>query len=286
MLDGCAVVVLTHNRSGPLRKTLEHLYELPEHPRVVLVDNASDDDTERVWKPFGDRVQFLKMRRNIGAAARTVGATYAGTPLVAFCDDDCTWEPGSLQRAAERLQRYPDVAVLNGRVVVGDGDCIDPACRAMQSCRGDDGLPGVPIVYFMAGACVMRTQAFLEAGGYDARYFLGAEEALLSLDLAVRGWGLRYCDDVVIRHRPSRQSRNPNARRLLLRNRLWTALLRYSTASAYRTLLRYATAALHDRVARAALLEAMKGLPWILRERRPIPRDLELRALDLGALTP
>jgi GT2 family glycosyltransferase len=157
----------------------------------------------------------------------------------------------------------------------------------MQACGKADGMPGIPIVYFMAGACVMRTRAFLEAGGYDERYFLGAEEALLSLDLAARGWRLWYCDDLVIRHRPSRENRNPDARRrLMLRNRLWTALLRYSAGNAWRTLLRYAHAAARDRVARAALLDAMKGLPWIVRERRPIPQDLEKRSLDLGALAP
>lgn len=287
MLDECAVVVLTHNRSRVLRRTLERLYELPERPRVVVVDNASHDDTERVWKPFGDRVQFVKLRRNIGAAARTIGVKYAATPLVAFCDDDCTWEPGSLQRAAERLYRYQDVAVLNGRVVVGEGECIDPACRAMQASADGSGAPGVPIVYFMAGACVMRARAFLDAGGYEARYFLGAEEALLSLDLAARGWRLWYCDDLLVHHHPSSENRNPEVRRrLTLRNRLWTALLRYSARNAWRTLFRYVHEAARDRIARDALIEAMRGLPWIVRERRPIPRELEKRALELGALAP
>lgn len=287
MLDECAVIVLTHNRSSVLRGTLERLYELPEHPKVVVVDNGSSDDTEHVWKRFGDRVHFLKLRRNIGAAARTIGVQYAGTPLVAFCDDDCAWEPGALSRAAERLDEYRDVAVINGRVLVGDGGSIDPACRAMQACGSANGVPGIPIVYFMAGACVMRSNAFLEAGGYDARYFLGAEEALLSLDLAARGWRLWYCDDLVVRHYPCAQNRNPDARRrLTLRNRLWTALLRYSARNAWRTLLWYVHAASRDSIARAALVDAIGGLPWIVRERHPIPAELEKRAMDLGALAP
>jgi GT2 family glycosyltransferase len=287
MLDECAVVVATHNRSAELRRTLEGLYELPEQPRLVLVDNASDDDTERVWKPFANRTQFLKLRRNIGAAARTIGAREADTPFVAFCDDDCCWEAGALRRATDLLRRYSDVAVLNGRVVVGDEGRIDPACEAMRAQAASAGVPGIPIVYFMAGACVMRCAAFFEAGGYDARYFIGAEEALLALDIAARGWRLWYCDDLVVRHRPSRENRNADARRrLVLRNRLWTALLRYSAPNACRTLLHYLHAAAQDRVARAAVVEAMQGLPWIVRERRPIPRELEERALRLGALAP
>lgn len=287
MLDECAVVVVTHNRSHALKSTLQSLYELPEQPRVVLVDNASRDDTERVWKPFADRVTFLKLRRNIGAAARTIGAKYAGTPLLAFCDDDCAWVAGSLERAVKRLARYAHVALINGRVLIGDGEVADPACEAMRASGIADGGAGIPIVYFMAGACVMRTSAFLEAGGYDARYFIGAEEALLALDLAARGWTLWYCDDVVVRHHPCASGRNPEfRRRLVLRNRLWTALLRFSSAGAWRTLVHYARAAAADRVARAALVDAIRGLPWVLRERRPIPRDLEQRALALRALQP
>jgi hypothetical protein len=56
--------------------------------------------------------------------------------------------------------------------------------------------------------------------------------------------------------------------------------------NASRTLLRYLRAAAQDRVVRAAVVEAMRGLPWIVRERRPIPRELEERALRVGALAP
>jgi GT2 family glycosyltransferase len=283
MLEDCAIVIPTHNRSAVLRETLERLYDLPERPRVLVVDNASTDETDRIWKPFANRVLYLKLRRNLGAAARTIGAREARTPFVAFCDDDCYWTPGSLTRAVERFQRHGSVAVLNGRVLVGDTETPDPACQQMSAARRDPAMPGIPIVYFMAGACVMRTAAFLGVGGYHERYFIGAEESLLSLDLAARGWTLWYCDDLIVRHRPSSLNRDPDARRrLVLRNRLWTVLLRRSIWSTMRTLVHYAGIATSDRVVRAALADAIAGLPWIVRERHAIPHDLERRveALD------
>jgi hypothetical protein len=51
-------------------------------------------------------------------------------------------------------------------------------------------------------------------------------------------------------------------------------------------LLCYVRAAAQDRIVRAAVFEAIRGLPWIVRERRPIPRELEQQALQLGALAP
>jgi hypothetical protein len=46
-------------------------------------------------------------------------------------------------------------------------------------------------------------------------------------------------------------------------------------------LARYARMARRDPIAREALREALAGLPWIVRERRPIPRQLEQRVRAL-----
>ncbi len=273
----CAVVIATHNRCAALAQTLERLCELPERPPIVVVDNGSTEDTAALCGSFAG-VRCIPLARNLGAAARTVGVLEAGTAYVAFCDDDCYWSPGSLSRAVQRFERFANVAVLNGRVLVGPDDRADPACVAMRGAQTDQLCAGVPIAYFMAGASIMRASAFLQAGGYHVRYFMGAEESLLSIDLAARGWALWYCDDLVLHHRPSPVNRNPDARRrLMLRNRLWTVLLRRSFSSAARELARYAQMARTDRVARAALTEAIAGLPWVIRERRVIPRELERR---------
>jgi hypothetical protein len=67
-----------------------------------------------------------------------------------------------------------------------------------------------------------------------------------------------------------------------MRNRLFTTLLRRRASSAFHALVRQVRLAWRDRSARAALREAISALPWILRERKPIPYDLEkrVRALD------
>lgn len=280
MLNECPIVIVTHNRARALRETLERLHDLPERPPLLVVDNASSDETERVCKLFGRRLQFFKLRRNIGAAARTIGAREADAPYVAFCDDDCAWTAGSIERAVKRFERNDSVAVLNGRILVGESETPDPACQEMRN--GSGGNPVAPIVYFMAGASIMRRKPFLDAGGYHVRYFLGAEESLLSIDLAALGWEMWYCDDLVVRHNPSPLNRNPEQRRrLIMRNRLWTTMLRRSIVSAIKMIAHYASLARSDRIARAALREAIAGLPWILRERKPIPWELELRIRDV-----
>ena len=64
-------------------------------------------------------------------------------------------------------------------------------------------LPGKPLLGFLAGALVVRRTAFLEAGGFDPRFFIGGEEQLLAIELAVRGWTLCYVPQLVVHHHPS-----------------------------------------------------------------------------------
>jgi GT2 family glycosyltransferase len=145
-----------------------------------------------------------------------------------------------------------------------------------------DDLPGPPLLGFIACGAVVRRDAFLEVGGFDARLGVGGEEELLALDLAARGWGLAYVDEVVAHHYPS-PSRDPaDRRRLLVRNALWSAWLRRPLGGAARQTAHLAALAVHQPGAWPGVLLAMGGLPWVLRERRPVPRDLEAAIRRLG----
>ena len=135
MID-CTVVVATYNRRRLLDATLTRLCALPEAPHVIVVDNGSDDGTAEFALARYPGVQLISLPSNIGAAARTVGVRAAAARYVAFCDDDCWWQPGSLARAVQLLDAHPDVALLNARVVVHQS-WIDPACDLMAS----SGLP-------------------------------------------------------------------------------------------------------------------------------------------------
>jgi GT2 family glycosyltransferase len=270
-----SVVVLTRDRAAELARMLEHLQRLPERPRLIVVDNGSHDDTAlRLARDF-PAVERVACRGNLGAAGRNEGVARVDTPCVAFCDDDTWWAPGALARAVALLDAYPRVAVIAARVLVGPERRLDPACQRMAASPLDaTGLPGPSLIAFMAGAAVMRTDAYREVGGYEPRLFLGAEEALMALDLLSRGWRIVYAPEVVTHHHPS-TARNPRRRQMLLaRNRLWTAWLRLPAARAVVESARVLREAAAWDVHAAALGHALLGLPWALRHRRPVPADV------------
>jgi GT2 family glycosyltransferase len=281
-----SVVVLTYNRRERVLQTLERLRELPERCPVVVVDNGSSDGTVTAVRRHFPGLRVVALTDNRGAAARNAAVREVRTTYVAFCDDDTWWAPGSLARAVQLLDAYPHVALLSARVLVGPDNRDDPACVCMQASRlRPPGLPGPALLGFLAGACVVRRQAFLQAGGYEARLFLGGEENLLALDLAARGWWLVYAHAVTAHHHPAPRSDTDRdrRRRMLARNAIWVAWMRRPVTSAVRETRRVLHEARAQGDMAGCLRAALRGLPWALRRRRVLPAQIERMRRELDA---
>ncbi|WP_240670637.1 glycosyltransferase family 2 protein [Actinoplanes solisilvae] len=267
--DRVTVVIATRNRSDRLRETVPHHRAL-----VILVDNASDEAP-----PTFDGVDVVRLPENRGAAARNVGVRKALTPYVALADDDSYWEPGSLARAAALLDQHPAAALLTARVVVGAEGREDPVSTAMAASPlgTPPGAAGPSVLGFLACAIVVRRDAFLAVGGFQPRLFVYGEEALLAMDLAASGHELSYVEDLVVRHLPLPSGRDNEARvRTEVRNRVLTAMLRRPPGVVAGLL----AGALRENPRGA--FDALSQSAWALRNRRPLPRQVEadLRRLE------
>jgi GT2 family glycosyltransferase len=274
-----AVVVITHQRRDELLSALARLLALPEQPHVVVVDNGSTDGSADAVRTRFPQVELVASPENLGAVGRNVGVGLLDTPYVAFCDDDTWWEPGSLRAAADVLDAHPRLAVVTARILVEPGGTEDPIVPELRNSpvRGAGWLPGPALGSFLAGASVVRREAFLGVGGFSERLWLGGEEELMAGDLAAAGWELCYLADLTVHHRASR-ARDPHRRRQDgIRNTLWTTWLRRPLRPALRRTVRLLRDVPRDRVTGRALLEAVRGVPWVLRERRVLPPHAEAR---------
>lgn len=279
------VVVITWNRCPEAVAAVARLRELPERPHVVLVDNGSTDGTaEAVRSRFPD-VTVVALTENLGAVARNIGVRRLDTPYVAFCDDDTWWEPGSLLLAADLLDAYPAIGVLNARIIVEPGGHDDPVVEELRESPvpAPDWLPGPALGSFLAGASVVRRSAFLAAGGFSSRLWLGGEEELLATDLLSAGWELCYREDMVVHHRASPVRDARLRRRVGIRNTLWFTWLRRPLAPALRRTAFLARTVPRDRTTALAVLDAVRGVPWLVTQRRPRPAEVESRLAPLDA---
>jgi N-acetylglucosaminyl-diphospho-decaprenol L-rhamnosyltransferase len=271
------VVIASRDRRTSLLSTLARLEALPEHPPVVVVDNASGDGTAAAVRGAHPRVRVIELDENLGAAARTIGVRALDTPVAAFCDDDSWWAPGSLSRIAELFAARPAQGLVAGRILVGPDERMDPTCAEMAASplAPRPGQRGRPILGFVACGAAVRSAAFLAAGGFHPRLGVGGEETLLAFDLAARGWELSYVDDVVIHHHPAPGRGRTGREATMLRNRLWAAWLRRPLPAAAAETARALAGTRRPRAAVQGLFGAARGLGWVCRDRRVLPRAVE-----------
>jgi N-acetylglucosaminyl-diphospho-decaprenol L-rhamnosyltransferase len=255
------LVILTRDRWPELRATLRRGRELHPGTPVIVVDNGS----RMAPGDLGPGVELVRRATDGGAAARNLGVERARTPFVAFCDDDAGWERGALDAAAGRLRADPGLAGVVGRVLVEPGGRLDPVSAAHER----EGR----VTGFQTTALVVRREAFLAVGGFHPRFRIGGEEDLLAMQLLSAGWRLAYAPEAVLHHAPVPKSHATRGHRPVTqpRNRLWTAWLRRPLPVAARETAR----TLRDERSPLALAQAVGGLPWVLRERRVNPPEVE-----------
>jgi GT2 family glycosyltransferase len=279
------IVVVSRDRRPALLHSVPRHLALPERPAVIVVDNASRDGSADAVARAHPDVRVIALERNRGGAARNVGAEAAGTPYAAFSDDDSWWRPGALRRAADLLDAHPRLAVVQAHILVGPEERDDAICTEMAASPlpRAPGLPGHPLLSFVACAVVVRVAALRAVGGFAERFGIGGEEELLGWDLAAAGWQMSYVPEIVAHHHPPRVAGGrPRRREVGIRNTLWTTWLRRPLPAAARRTVHTLSRCPGDWVTARGVARALAGAPAVLRERRVSPPHVEAmrRLLD------
>ncbi len=124
---GVDVVIPNYNYGRYLRASVESvLGQDVENPRVLIVDNASTDDSAAIARELAaadPRVELLLRPVNRGPhASFNDGIDWAQADyFVLLCADDFL-VPGALRRALTVMERDRTIAVTYGRDVAVDGD--------------------------------------------------------------------------------------------------------------------------------------------------------------------
>ena len=97
----------------------------------------------------------------------------------------------------------------------------------------------------------------------------------MSLDLAASEWKLVYLPEAVVRHHPSTQRDSRYRQRLLVRNHLLTAGLRYSGRTVGRRGVSAVRAGFSRPAAWSGIHDAVISVAWASSRRHVMPPELE-----------
>jgi len=115
-----SVIIPTHDRPHLLVRAVESAQAAGTNVEVIVVDDASIDETAAVCRGIPG-IKYVRLDRNQGVAgARNVGILESTGKYVAFLDDDDLRLPGSLDLQVEALDANPEAGFVCGAMIMAD----------------------------------------------------------------------------------------------------------------------------------------------------------------------
>lgn len=220
-----SVVIVNYQTFELTKNTINSIleYDYPFSVEIVVVDNASSDDSlSRLKDYFKDKVRFIASEKNNGFAAGNNQALRQvdGKYQLLLNSDTIVWE-NTLNDIYDYMESHEDVGACGCRVLLEGGD-LDKACkRSFPNVKNsffrlfhiptkskDDNynltdLPDDEVyeIDCLTGAFMfMRKSALDEVGLLDETFFMYGEDIDLCYRIKNGGWKIVYYGKSKITH--------------------------------------------------------------------------------------
>jgi N-acetylglucosaminyl-diphospho-decaprenol L-rhamnosyltransferase len=160
-----SVIIVTFNSVSTIGACLASLEASSDvRLEVIVVDNASEDETTAVVVACGPRVIVVEAGANLGfAQACNLGATRATAPLLLFLNPDTVVEREAIAAAAEALWTDPSVGVVGAMTLYENGS-LNPTCCFAQPTLTGTALRAIGLSTVRKGSSRLNPE---EMGGWD-----------------------------------------------------------------------------------------------------------------------
>lgn len=119
-----SVIITTHNRPELLPRAIESVRLSGLDSEIVVVDDASVDETSEVCRRIPD-IRYVRVERNQRVAgARNLGIMASKGEYLSFLDDDDVRLAQSLDRQVLALESAPEAGLVYGQAHIGDHNCV------------------------------------------------------------------------------------------------------------------------------------------------------------------
>ncbi|MET0625979.1 MAG: glycosyltransferase family 2 protein [Pyrinomonadaceae bacterium] len=165
-----SIIITTHNRPRLLSRAVASARLSGQDPEIVVVDDASTDETGEVCRSLPG-IRYVRVERNRGVArARNVGLRASSGEYLSFLDDDDERLPGSLDMQVERLEAEPRAGLIYGQaLIVGGGGAVAQGLYPSHCPRGDIFWKLLGQNFIPCGGAVFRRSCLMGVGLLDER---------------------------------------------------------------------------------------------------------------------
>lgn len=167
-MPSVSVIIPTHDRPHLLRRAVESARAAGTDVEVVVVDDASEDETARVCASIhGIRYVRIESNRRV-AGARNVGLLACSADYITFLDDDDLRLPGLLDSQVALLESQPEAGMVYGQALLADQTGAPNGRPYPTSCpRGDVFWQLLRQNFIPCGSAVFRRSCLYRVGLLD-----------------------------------------------------------------------------------------------------------------------
>ena len=163
-----SVIIPTFNRAHLLPRAVDSLLNQTLLPHsVIVVDDGSTDDTEKLIKKEYPEIKYLK-QDNLGVStARNAGITATSCEWLAFLDSDDEWFPEKLEKQITALNERGEMRICHtDEIWIRDGKRVNPMKKHAKS-GGWIFQKCLPLCSVSPSSIVIHRTVFDDVGLFD-----------------------------------------------------------------------------------------------------------------------
>jgi len=199
------IIIVNYNTADMLVRCLHFISsQSGDNHEVIVVDNASQDNSLESTKATFPWVKVIANKRNLGfARANNQALGISKSKYIYFLNPDTEVKEGAFDAIIEFMESNPEVGLAGTRILNPDGSSQSSVERRYPGQRHSKGeLYGLKgdIAWVSGASMIARRSVMREVMGFDERFFVYGED--LDLCLAVRnaGWTIGYIPEALVVH--------------------------------------------------------------------------------------
>lgn len=268
-----SAIIPNWNRSRDLREAIQAI-QAQSYPvsEIVVVDNNSSDDSVQMLREEFPEVMTIRSPHNAFINSLNIAAKTASGDLILHQDNDGVLAPDALERLVRVMGEDPSIAVAYSRNLYYDsGEVYDPLRWFSEAEHNSEGVFDAPS--FHGNGSLIRKDVLEEVGYFEPDIHLF--ERCLSAKAFDRGYRIVYHPASTIRHKISKEIRNPGYRLYVNMTGGWWFLARFYPAGkafrkAFLYLVYFKLYSIKHHTFRdffRGIFDSLLGLPQVLRRR-------------------
>ena len=192
-----SIIIVNYNGVHHLQDCLKSIQEI-DYPNyeVVLVDNASWDDSIQFVRKNFQWVRIISLEKNHGfAEGSNIGASNASGEYIVFLNNDTKVDKKWLSELVKEISRDDSIATCGSKMLFYSGNIVNHAGASLTLLGNtfDIGFGQKDSEVFdkrglvgstCGGSMIIKKNIFELLGGFDPDYFACSED----VDLCLRAW--------------------------------------------------------------------------------------------------